>query len=211
MRKVLLCAWAAGMVIVGCSAIASESTDWLKNNPVSMMDWGIRNIHEAVQKVIGELNVQMEGREKFHSFNDPLLDPQKYGYHFEFGYAQYDRDNDRIQIGSLVIPSVSKHSNKGKVDADSCTVLVEDFRKVLLRYGGYTGDFSADGLQQAVVNWFAQYGHSATTPPNFWKDLVAHITVEMSLSAKIEDYPPLIKCTESLAGGEVTVVNTPKK
>ena len=53
-----------GIWFVGGNAIASESTNWLMNNPVSMMDWGSAKAKESAQNTVDQLNHLMERREK---------------------------------------------------------------------------------------------------------------------------------------------------
>jgi hypothetical protein len=218
-RKVLLCASVAGMVIIDYGATASESTDWLVHNPVSMMDWGSQNAEKAAQNAIDQLNKEMEAKEKEDEVLATMPDDQKkqlgegwkklqlaqkYGYEFQYAHAGYDQPNDRILISSYVIPRLiplSMHSDVGKVDTDSCIALVEDFRKYIM--GGGTAE-------QVALSWFGRsYPFSAT--PNFTKDLLAHIAVEISLDKYRFNLPPAIKCTEPFGGGPVTIVNAAKK
>ena len=48
----------------GVGALASESTNWLINNPVSMMDWGSQKAEKSAQSAADLLNGLMESRAK---------------------------------------------------------------------------------------------------------------------------------------------------
>src|ERR1700688_3560168 len=48
-------------------AIAAESTNWLINSPVSMMDWGSQKAQQAAQRAADTLNHFLEQREQ-HDF-----------------------------------------------------------------------------------------------------------------------------------------------
>jgi hypothetical protein len=54
----------AAIWFVGENAVASESTNWLLHDSVSMMDWGSVKAEKSAQNAVDQLNRLMEGREK---------------------------------------------------------------------------------------------------------------------------------------------------
>jgi hypothetical protein len=55
---------AAGAFLFSGEASAADSTKWLIENPVSMMDWGSEKAKESAQHAADLLNKFMEGRAK---------------------------------------------------------------------------------------------------------------------------------------------------
>jgi hypothetical protein len=214
-----LLAATAGIWFVGENAIASESTNWLINNPVSMMDWGSGKAEESAQKTVDHLNRLMEGREKqdFDLENNSsfpeevkkkILEdrkkqapffPKRYGYRYGPAYAGYDPPRDRILVGTFVIPKNSLHT--GSIDSESCVVIVEDFRKDLLMLSGASNPY-----QLASEFWFNHSGYqSSAMPPNFVNDLTNHITVVIHLD-EYQTLDSAFMCEEPLIGGSISVV-----
>jgi hypothetical protein len=201
-------------IVVG--AIAAESTNWLINNPASMMDWGSQKAERSAQRAADSLNKQMEAREKQDfdlQFDSSISDevkrqiiedrkafssPQQYGYRYEAAYAGYDQPKDRVVVGVFVVPHFS--FQPGKIDVESCTGIVEDFRKRMLIFGE-----TKDGVKKLASSWFAHTGYSSRVPPNFVDDLLEHIAVVINL----HEYVTLdakVKCEQPLLGDSITSV-----
>jgi hypothetical protein len=221
---VLLLSW----VLFSLNVTAAESTDWLINNPVSMMDWGSGKAKESAQHAADSLNKLMEMRAKQQvDLNDTdvpenvkkaILEgwkqasadpdsPKQYGFEYGSAFSGYDLPRDRIVVGVFVtprghwLPTVA-----GKIDAESCIGIVEDFRKRLVTLSG------ADSAQQLAADfWFTHSGYKpAAMPANFAKDLAEHITVLIHL----DRYPHVnaeITCEEPLPGGPISVVKKKSK
>jgi hypothetical protein len=118
---------ATGAFLFSGETTAADSTKWLIENPVSMMDWGSAKAKESAQTAAELLNKFMEGRAKQDSDfeydkNIPeevktktiedrkrfaKLYPQQYGYHYGLGFAGYDLPRDRILVGVFVVPDNS--------------------------------------------------------------------------------------------------------
>jgi hypothetical protein len=177
----------AGIWFVANNAIASESTNWLINNPVSMMDWGCQRAKQSAQDAVDFLNQMMKIREKEDEDledtnifpeerkkkilegrkNLPPSAPQKYGYRYGPVYAGYDLPHDRIVVGTFVTPSYSL--NTGTIDTESCVAIVEDFRWQLVHSGPSSPQYAQ---QLASEFWFSHNGYqSSAMPPNFVNDL----------------------------------------
>jgi hypothetical protein len=208
---------ALGLLLFVGKAIAAESTKWLIENPVSMMDWGSEKAQRSAQSAADLLNKFMEQRAKqdFDFENDKSIpedvkkrtledrkrlaasNPKQYGYHYGPGYAGYDLPRDRILVGAFVAPDQSLHS--GKLDAESCAGIVEDFRKQLLS--------PAASPQQLVTQfWFTHNGYkSDAMPANFEKDLTEHITVVIHLN-RYATLDSAVTCEQPLQGGAITSV-----
>jgi hypothetical protein len=208
----------AGIWFVGKNAIASESTNWLMNNPVSMMDWGNERAEKSAQKAVDHLNQLMEQREKQdykledddsmpEEVKKKILEnrkqlvgfPTRYGYRYGPAYAGYDLRHDRIMVGAFVVPQYALHT--GTIDAESCVAIVEDFQKNLLAVSG-----ASSPQQLASELWFSHNGYRPSAmPPNFVNDLTDHITVVIHLDM----YPTVdsaFSCEKPLIGGSVTSV-----
>jgi hypothetical protein len=205
---------------------AAESTEWLLNNPVSMMDWGSAKAKESAQRAADFLNGLME---KWAKNDSELTDtstpesmkkailqareqwgtlglPKQHGFKYGSAYAGYDLPRDRIVVGVFVAPFPYINLTPGKVDAESCIGIVEDFQKELVELSG------AESAQQLAADfWFTHNGYkSAAMPPKFAKDLAEHITVAIHL----DNYPILdsaFTCEEPLPGGAVSVVKRKSK
>ncbi len=213
--NVLIVGFAASALLCSKQATASDSTRWLVENPVSMMDWGSARAKESAQLAAELLNKLMEARAKQDSdfeFDKSIPDavktrtiedrkllakfgPQLYGYHYGPGFAGYDLPRDRILVGVFVVPDKSLHP--GKIDSESCAVIIEDFRKQLL-------NMAKSPQQLAADVWFAHNGYKSNVLPNrFEKDLVEHIAIVVHL----DEYATLnstITCEQLLAGGSIT-------
>jgi hypothetical protein len=210
----------AGIWFVG-NASASESTNWLMNNPVSMMDWGSAKAEQSAQHTVDQLNQLMESREKQdydlednnifpEEVKKKILEdrkqligfPERYGYRYGPAYAGYDLAHDRIVVGTFVTPQYSLHT--GAIDTESCVAIVEDFRGQLVHSG-------ASSPQQLASEWFSHNGYqSSAMPPNFVNDLTNHITVVIHL----DKYPvsnAAFSCEEPLIGGSISVVKKQTK
>ncbi|MGH9694599.1 MAG: hypothetical protein ACRD5Z_10680, partial [Bryobacteraceae bacterium] len=195
----------AAYVIPLAETVAADSTNYLINSPVSMMDWGSQKAGQAAQRAVDALNVRLEARDKqdfdfkFDNIPEevkrqtledrkrPGMSLQQYGFRYVAGYAGYDPPKDRILVGAFVTPHYSLHT--GKIDVAACAGLMADFRESLLIYGA-----TKDGVQQAAIVWFSHAGYDARdTPANFAADLSAHIATVLNL----DDYPtidPKVKC-----------------
>jgi len=121
---------ATGAFLFIGGANAADSTDWLIENPVSMMDWSSEKAKETAQLSADELNKFMEQRAKQDSdfeydknipaevktktIEDRKLFAyqQQYGYHYGPGFAGYDRQRDRILVGVFVVLDKSLHPGK---------------------------------------------------------------------------------------------------
>jgi hypothetical protein len=213
---------AAAGIIPFAEAVAAESTDYLINTPVSMMDWGTQKAGQDAQRAIDALNKQLEARDKqdydfqFDSIPEevkkrtiedrqrPGMSLQQYGFRYAAGFAGYEPQNDRIVVGAFVSPQYSLHT--GKIDVASCAGLMADFRGALLIYGP-----TKDGVQQSAVMWFSHAGYDLrNVPANFAVDLSAHIIARLNL----DDYPtidPKVKCEQSLTGGPITSIAKSEK
>jgi hypothetical protein len=207
---------AIGLLFVAGKAIAAESTKWLIENPVSMMDWGSAEAKKSAQSAADLLNKFMEQRAKqdYDFENDKSIPdevkkrtledrkrwaasyPKQYGYHYGPGYAGYDVRRDRILVGVFVAP-VFIHP--GKIDAESCAGIVEDFREQLLS--------PAASPQQLVTEfWFTHNGYkSDAMPANFERDLTEHVTVVVHLD-RYATLDSAVTCEQPLQGGSITSV-----
>jgi len=182
-----------------------------------MMDWGSAKAKETAQSAADLLNKLMEGRAKQDSdfeYDKSIPDevktrtiedrkrwaksyPQQYGYHYGPGFAGYDLPGDRILVGVFVVPDQSLHP--GKIDAESCAGIIEDFRKELL-------GFAKSPQQLAADIWFTHDGYKSNTiPTNFEKDLTAHITVVVHLSSYVT-IDSKLTCEQPLLGGPITSI-----
>jgi hypothetical protein len=133
---------ATGAFLFSGEATAADSTKWLIENPVSMMDWGSQKAKESAEHAADLLNKFMEQRAKQVSdfeYDKSIPEevktktiedrkrwaksyPQQYGYHYGPGFAGYDLPRDRILVGVVVarqLPSSRK---------DRCRVLHRDHR-----------------------------------------------------------------------------------
>jgi hypothetical protein len=204
---------------------AAESTEWLINNAVSMMDWGSAKAEKSAQRAGDFLNELMEKRAKNDSeLNDSsvpenvkkailqgreqfgTLLAKQYGFKYGSVYAGYDQPRDRIVVGVFVAPRFYVDTTPGKIDAESCIGIVEDFQKTLIDLSG------AESAQQLASDfWFTHNGYKSTAmPPKFAKDLAEHITVVIHL----DNYPILdsaFTCEEPLPGGPVSVMKKKSK
>jgi hypothetical protein len=213
-HKVLL---TAITLLFGVDAFASESTNWLINNPVSMMDWGSAHAKESAQSAADMLNGLMESRAKQDfdfEFDKSIPEevkkktledrkrwtdssyPQKFGYRYGPGFAGYDLKRDRIIVGVFVKPNFPY---PGKIDAESCTRIVNDFRNKLLG--------AAESPEQLAAQfWFTHNGYKPSgMPANFEKDLTGHIIVVVHLD-RFATVDSAITCEQPLAGGSITSV-----
>jgi hypothetical protein len=217
----ILAVVAAG-IIPFAEALAADSTDYLINTPVSMMDWGTQKAGQDAQRAVDTLNKRLEARDKqdydleFDNMPEdvkkrilegrqrPGISLQQYGYRYEAGYAGYEPQNDRIVVGAFVSPLRSLHT--GKIDVASCAGLMADFLSTLLIYGP-----AKDGVQQSAIVWFSHAGYDLRNiPPNFAVDLSAHIIALLNL----DDYPTIdskVKCEQPLTGGPITSIAKPEK
>jgi hypothetical protein len=206
---------ATGAFLFIGGATAADSTEWLIENPVSMMDWGSAKAKETAQTAADSLNEFMEQRAKQdsdfeHDKNIPeevktktledrkrLSYQQQYGYHYGPGFAGYDHPRDRILVGVFVVPDKSLHP--GKIDAESCVGIIEDFRKQLL-------GFAKSPQQLAADFWFGHNGYKSNTiPTNFENDLTAHIAVIVHLSSYVT-LDSKLTCEQPLLGGPITSI-----
>ena len=193
-------------------ATAADSTEWLIENPVSMMDWGSAKAEKAAQSAADTLNMFMDQRAKQdsdfeHDKNIPeevktktiedrklFAYQQQYGYQYGPGFAGYDHPRDRILVGVFVVPDKSIHP--GKIDAESCVGVIEDFRKQLL----------VSSPQEMAGFWFGHNGYKSNAiPTNFEKDLTAHITVVVHLSSYVT-LDSKLTCEQPLLGGLITSI-----
>jgi hypothetical protein len=97
---------ATGALLFIGKATAADSTKWLIENPVSMMDWGCAKARETAQSAVDRLNMLMEQRAKQNSdyesspeeVKTKMLEdrkriakslplPQQYGYHYGPAFA----------------------------------------------------------------------------------------------------------------------------
>jgi hypothetical protein len=209
--------FALGFLLFGASAIASGSTKWLIENPVSMMDWGSAKAEKSAQSAADTLNSFMEQRAKQDSdfkYDKDIPEevkkqtleyrkqwaasyPRQYGYHYGPGYAGYELPRDRILVGIFAAPDMSVHP--GKIDVESCAGIVEDFRNQLL---------SPAGSPQLLATqfWFTHSGYnSATMPTNFEKELTEHIVVVVHLD-RYATLDSAVTCEQPLQGGPITSV-----
>jgi hypothetical protein len=208
------------------NALAAESTDWLINNPVSMMDWGAQKAEQSAQRAADFLNGFMERRAKNDSdLTDSSVDegmkkailedrkrsasynglPKQFGFKYGSAYAGYDLARDRIVVGVFVAPRYGD-TTPGKIDAESCIGIVEDFRTALV------GSSRAEHAQQmAADSWFTHNGYRLNAmPPKFAKDLAEHIAVVVHLdNYAIVDSD--VTCEEPLPGGPISVVQKKSK
>jgi len=193
-------------------AIAAESTNWLINSPVSMMDWGSQKAQQAAQRAADTLNHFLEQREqqdyrfdadssiseevKRKTLEDrqrPGMSLHQYGFRYPVAFAEYEQAKDRIVVGAFVVPQNSLHT--GKIDAESCIGLMRDFRDQLIIMGT-----TKDGVPQDAIEWFSHSGHYQISPmpPNFAIDLAQHIVTLIIL----DDYPnytdPKMRCEQPL-------------
>jgi hypothetical protein len=203
------------------SVLAAESTNWRINNPVSMMDWGCAKAQRSAQRTADSLDEMMEKRAKYdEELNDTgvpewkkkailedrkrnassVLLPTQFGFKYGRAYAGYDFPHDRIVVGVFVAPRYYQDSPPGKIDAESCIGLVEDFRKWLV------SSPRAEHARELAESWFAHDGYkSAAMPPNFAKDLGEHITVVVHLD-NYEILDSAVTCEEPLPSGPISVV-----
>jgi hypothetical protein len=208
---------ATAALLLNGEAIAADSTKWLIENPVSMMDWGSEKAKESAQHAADLLNTLMEGRAKQDSdfeYDKSIpeevktktieerkqwakVSPQQYGYHYGPGFAGYDLPRDRILVGVFVVPDTSLHP--GKIDAESCAGIIDDFRKQLL-------EFAKSPQQLAADIWFTHNGYKLNAiPTNFEKDLTAHITVIVHLNRFVA-MESTLTCEQPLLGGAITSI-----
>ena len=207
---------ATGAFLFSGEASAADSIKWLIENPVSMMDWGTQRAKESAEQAADLLNKFMEGRAKQDSdfeYDKSIPEevktrtiedrkrwaksyPQEYGYHYGPGFAGYDLPRDRILVGVFVVPDNSLHP--GKIDAESCTGIIEDFRKQLLAVAHSPQQLAAD-------IWFTHNGYKLNVPTNFEKDLTAHIAVIVHLSSYIT-IDSTLTCEQPLLGGPITSI-----
>lgn len=128
--------------------------------------------------------------------------PKKYGYQYGPAYAGYDVSRDLILVGTFVTP----RGSAGKINAESCIAIVEDFRDALVTFSG-----ASDPHQLASQFWFSHSGYQSNAmPPNFVNDLTNHITVVTHLDL----YPTLdsaFTCEEPLIGGSTSVAKKQTK
>jgi hypothetical protein len=213
---------AAG-IIPFAEAVAADSTNYLINTPVSMMDWGTQKAGQDAQRAVDALNKILEARDKqdydFQS-NDipeevkkktledrqiPGMSLQQYGFRYAGGYAGYEPQNDRIVVGAFVSPQYSS-LHAGKIDVASCAGLMADFRDTLLIYGS-----TKDGVQKSVVVWFSHAGYGLENmPANFAVDLSAHVIARLNLDGYLT-IDPKVKCEQPLTGGPITSIAKPEK
>jgi hypothetical protein len=203
------------------NVIAAESTNWLMESPVSMMDWGTQKAARSVQDAADSLNYLTKARsdqdDRFE--NDASIpeevkkktlanrerlhfSPRTYGYEYGPGFAEYDARRDRVVLGAFVKP----YRNLGKINAESCIGIVEDLRETL----GVRSklDVAAADAQELVSRWFSHSGYQLA--PKLAKDLAEHTTVLIYLDWNtITDAE--VKCEQLLPGGEVSVVKTKPK
>ena len=217
LRNLFLAALTAQGLLTEGEASGAESTNWLINNPVSMMDWGSQKAKKSAQSAADMLNGLMESRAKQDfdfEFDKSIPEevkkktledrkrwtdssyPQKFGYRYGPGFAGYDLKRDRIVVGVFVKPSFPY---PGKIDTESCTEIVNDFRNMLL-------GAAESPKQLAAEIWFTHNGYKPSgMPANFEKDLTDHIIVAVHLD-RFATVNSAITCEQPLAGGSITSV-----
>ena len=202
------------------------AVNWLFNDPVTMLDWGLLQAQKTLDEAADGFNRQEadaaqwegipanRGGNYIETFKKQIL-VRETGYTIAFARASYDAQQARIELGFQIRPSAATSPQRKtmpdrKLTGEACATLLDDVRHFIFLKAGTQilpdPQRYLEAAEGTIKLWFSHNGfRRGDKPSGLYRNLAAVSAITVWLDQSMTTQPP-VQCSTPLGGGPVTEI-----